>query len=68
MIRALQDLSDFRAHLSPLFKKWKIIKMKDIVDMQNCLLNHSFLNNRLPKSFENFFKSLVISTQPPQDL
>ena len=30
--------------------------MKDIVDMQNCLLSHSFLNDRLPKSFENFFQ------------
>ena len=50
------SFSDFRAHSSPLFKKWKILKMKDIVDMQNCLLSHSFLNDRLPKSFENFFQ------------
>ena len=52
----IMSFSDFRAHSSPLFKKWKILKMKDIVDMQNCLLSHSFLNDRLPKSFENFFQ------------
>ena len=36
------SFSDFRAHSSPLFKKWKILKMKYIVDMENCLLSHSF--------------------------
>ena len=40
----------------PLFKEWKILKIKDIVDMQNCLLVHSFLKGKLPKSFENFFQ------------
>ena len=41
---------------SPLFKEWKILKIKDIVDMQNCLLVHSFLKGKLPKSFEIFFQ------------
>ena len=41
---------------SPLFKKWKILKIKDIVDMQKCLLVHSFLKGTLPKSFKNFFQ------------
>ena len=39
---------------SNLFIKWGILKMRDIVDIQNCLLSHSFLNNNLPKSFEIF--------------
>ena len=52
----IMSFSDFRDPSSPLFKDWKILKMKDLVEMQNCLLCHSFLNGKLPKSFENFFQ------------
>ena len=48
--------SDQREPSSPLFKKWKILKIKDIVNTQNCVLVHSFLKGKLPKSFENFFQ------------
>ena len=41
---------------SPLFKEWKILKIKDIVDLQNSLLYHSFLNGKVPTSFETFFQ------------
>ena len=52
----IMSFSDSREPSSPLFKEWKILKIKDIVDMQNCLLVHSFLKGKLPKSFENFFQ------------
>ena len=32
------------------------LKTEDIVDVQNLLLCHSFLNGKLPQSFENFFQ------------
>ena len=48
--------SDPRQPSSPLFKNWKIFKIKDIVDIQNYLIVHSFLKGKLPKSFENFFQ------------
>ena len=48
--------SDLRDPSSPLLKKWKILKIKDIVDLQNCLLCHSFLNGKLPTSFKTFFQ------------
>ena len=44
---------------SPLFKEWKIRKIKDIEEIQNCLLSHSFLKGKLPKSFENFYPNLM---------
>ena len=36
-----------------------------IVEMQNCLFVHSFIEEKLPKSFENFFKNLVMTTFNP---
>ena len=50
------SFSDLRDSSSPLFKKLKILKIKDIVDLQNCLLCHFFLNGNLPTSFETFFQ------------
>ena len=49
------SFSDFKEPSSPLFKEWKILKIKDIVEIQNCLLSYSFLKGKLPKSFDNFF-------------
>ena len=48
--------SDLREPSSPLFKEWKILKIKDIVEIQNCLFVHSFLKGKLPKYFENIFQ------------
>ena len=48
--------SDFKEPSSPLFKVWKILKIKDIVEIQNCLLSYSFLKGKLPKSFDNFLQ------------
>ena len=50
------SFSDLREPSSPLFKEWKILKIKDIVEIQNCLFVHSFLKGKLPKSFENIFQ------------
>jgi hypothetical protein len=47
--------SDFKEPFSPLFKEWKIFKIKDIVETQYCLLSYSFLKGKLPKSFDDFF-------------
>ena len=36
---------------SPLFKKWKIIKIEDMVEIQNCVFVHYFVKVKLCKSF-----------------
>ena len=51
----IMSFSELQDPSSPLFKRWKILKIKDIVEIQNCLFVHSFLTGKLPKSFENFF-------------
>ena len=38
----------------PIFKKLRILKIKDHITLQNCLLVY-FINNKLPKSFNNAF-------------
>ena len=48
-----------------LFKEWKILKIKDIVEIQNCLLSYSFLKEKLPKYFDNFLQR-CIDIQPNQ--
>ena len=52
----IMSFADFNAHTSELFKQWEIIKMNDLVDIQNCVLSHSFINETLPESFKNFFE------------
>ena len=52
----IMSFKDFREPSSPLFKDWKILKMRDLVEMQNCLLSYSFLKGNLPESFEHFFQ------------
>ena len=40
------SFKDFR---EPLFKDWKILKMRDLVEMQNCLLRYSLLKGNIPE-------------------
>ena len=54
----IMSFSEFRAPSSSLFSKYKILKINDQITLANCLLVHDFINNKLPKSFENTFKSL----------
>ena len=52
------SFSEFRSPSGPLFSRYKIIKINDYITLTNCLLVHDFLNNKLPKSFENTFQNL----------
>ena len=51
----LMSFSDLHEPYSPLFKESKILKIKDIAEIENCLLVHDFLEGKLPQSFENYF-------------
>ena len=50
-LRCIISFADFREPSSPLFKKWKILKISDIDKMQNCFLVNEFLKGKLPESF-----------------
>ena len=54
----IKNFENFEIDSSPLFKESKIIKLENMVDFQNCLFLHDYLNNRLPKCFNNYFKTV----------
>ena len=44
---------EFNAHTNPIFKKLKILKIKEHITLQICLLVYDYINNKLLKSFNN---------------
>ena len=57
--------SHFTDHANPLFKKLNILKVLDIIKMNNFMFVHNALNNQLPKAFENYFKQIQTQTEHP---
>ena len=55
--RALRiiNFKDFNANPSPLYKKECILKLPDLIKTQNVLLVHDYLNNKLPKCFQDYY-------------
>ena len=51
----IMSFSRYDAPSGPLFKKFKILKLKDQITVFNCLLIHDHSRNLLPSSFQNFF-------------
>ena len=51
-------IKDFRASANPLYFRCGILKLCDIVRLNNILLVHDFMHNALPICFENFFIDL----------
>ena len=51
----LITFSEFNAHVSPLYKSLKILKLKDQITLQNCLLVFDQLNKNIPSNFTIFF-------------
>ena len=51
--------ADFQASSDPIFKYLKILKLQDFITLQNCLFVHDSLNDNLPLSFDNYFKSVT---------
>ena len=47
--------SDFRAETSPIFKELKILKLTDLIEMNNVLFVHNALNQKVPDYFKNMF-------------
>ena len=54
----IMSFSDFQAHTSTLFKQYKLLKLDDLISLNNILFVHDFLTRKLPKSFSTFFKKL----------
>ena len=54
--RAMQILSfaDFDANTVPFYKLYNVLKLNDLIALQNCLCVHDFFNNKLPTCFPHF--------------
>ena len=52
----IMSFSRKNAHTEPLFKSFKILKLKDQISLYNCLFVHDHSRNLLPNSYSNFFK------------
>ena len=52
---------DCRAHTSPLFKKYRILKFYDLIKFNSCMIMFKASNNLLPKNVQaNFIKNKEI--------
>ena len=50
------SFSHFEAHSGPLFKNMGLLKLPDIMKINNIIFVHSVLNNKAPAVFQNYFK------------
>ena len=57
----LISFAHFQAHTDPLFKTLKMLKVMDIVKINNVLFAHNVLNNKAPKHFKNYFTIKTIN-------
>ena len=57
----LMTFSHYLANSSPLFKKLNLLKLNDIITLQNIIFTHNTLNNKSPAIFKNYFKKKTIT-------
>ena len=61
------SFSDFKEPSSPLFKEWKMLKIKAIVEIENFLFSYSFLNGIYLNPLIIFFLDVVTFTPIQKD-
>ena len=54
------NFEDFRASEDPIYFNSELLKLSDMVRLNNCLLVHDFLHGVLPDCFANFFEQLKL--------
>ena len=52
----LLSFAHYQAHSDPLFKELKLLKLTDLVKMQNIIFTHNTLNENTPNVFKDYFK------------
>ena len=53
-LRLVSFATSFRDHVSPIYYRYELLKLRDHVTLQNLLI-HDFFNGKLPNSFKNYF-------------
>ena len=54
-IRLITFAESFYDHVTPIYKELKLLKLRDMVTLNNFLLIYDYFNKNLPISFNNFF-------------
>ena len=57
-LRLVSFATSFRDHVSPIYHRYRLLKISDYVTLQNLLLVHDHFNNNLPDSFSGYFTLL----------
>ena len=52
----LMSFAHYRSHSDPLFMENKILKLMDIVKLNNIMFVHNVINNKAPRHFANYFQ------------
>ena len=58
--RALRiiNFKGFHTDANPLYSDVRVLKLKDLIRLQNCLFVHDYLNNSLPVCFQDYYFKL----------
>ena len=59
--------SKYNAHSDPLFKKHKILKVGDLIQLDQSIFVRQFKNGKLPGSFNGFFHDIPFNEQKSRD-
>ena len=54
------NFAEYRAPPEPIYFEHQLLKICDMVTLNNCILVHDFLRNVLPDCFVNYFKKLKL--------
>ena len=54
------NFEEYRAPSDPMYFEHQLLKLCDMVRLNNCLLVHDFLTNVLPDCFANYFEKLNV--------
>ena len=59
--------SRYNAHTDPLFKKHNILKVSDLIQLNQTLIVRQYKNGKLPESFSGFFQDIPFNEQKSRD-
>ena len=59
--------SKYNAHTDPLFKKHNILKLGDLIQLNQTLFVRQYKNGKLPESFFGFFQDIPFNEQKSRD-
>ena len=60
-------MAKYNAHTDPLFKMYNILKLSDLVSLNQTVLVRQFKNNQLPQSFQGFSQNIPAAEQKSRD-